>query len=435
MRFTPVFCAVLGACTAGTNSAAPPPAPVATITLTATAVTVAPLQTVTVTATPRDSAGNVLSGRPVTWTSSRPSVATIDSNGVATALAGGMTTLTATIDGKSASVTITVTFPLPPPAPDTVSLLGSWTLVLDRPLMSKYEGMSFPDSTHGWVISDRGDILATADGGASWTQQASGLGTLRSVDFIDSTRGFAGTLSGKLYRTTDAGVSWTDIASSLPKLPIGFCGITHLGNHVYMVGRYDGAAADYYSSPDGGATWQYRDLSTLMAGLVDVAFVDESVGFIGGTGLSAGGQGAATILKTTDGGVTWRTVFTNDGGPGWAWKIFPVSAGVIYVSLESLDGTDRVVKSVDGGETWSIQIVATGQPVGVAVGSLQGIGFLDVNVGWVGGFFTGMFATTNGGVTWSPVSVTSANINRYRRVGNTLFTAGTKGVLRYDARH
>jgi hypothetical protein len=66
---------------------------------------------------------------------------------------------------------------------------------------------------------------------------------------------------------------------------------------------------------------------------------------------------------------------------------------------------------------------------------LQGIGFLDINVGWVGGFFTGMFATTNGGLTWSPVPVTSGNINRYRRAGNTLFTAGTQGILRYDPHH
>ena len=66
---------------------------------------------------------------------------------------------------------------------------------------------------------------------------------------------------------------------------------------------------------------------------------------------------------------------------------------------------------------------------------MQGIGFLDINVGWVCGFFVGMFATTNGGLTWSPVPLASGLINRYRRVGNTLFTAGTQGVLRYDARH
>lgn len=440
--------ALLGLATCQSHDAtAPGSARVATIALTTTAVIVAPQETLTVTATPRDSAGNALTGRHVTWTSSQPSVATVDSNGVVIAIAGGMTTLTATIDGMTASVTINVSFPPPPPPPlppppppqpppttvDTVALLGSWTLMLDRPITSKYEGMSFPDARHGWVISDRGDILATADSGVTWTQQASGLGTLRSVDFIDNIRGFAGTVSGKLYRTTDAGATWSDITATLRRATIGFCGITHFGNHVHLVGRYIGAT-DYFSSPDGGVTWQYTSLEGIMSGLVDVAFVDQSTGFIGGSGVASTGQGPATILKTTDGGMSWRTVFTNDAGPGWAWKIFPITPSVIYVAIESLDGTYRVVKSVDGGETWAIQIVATGQPVGGA-GGLQGIGFLDINVGWVGGFFTGMYATTNGGLNWSPVSVTSANINRYRRAGSTLFTAGTKGILRYDAHH
>ena len=305
--------------------------------------------------------------------------------------------------------------------------------MLDRPLSSKYEGMAFPDSMHGWVISDRGDILATANGGASWSLQASGLGPLRSLDFLDDNRGFAGTLSGKLYRTTDAGVTWTDITSALPKTPIGFCGITHVGNTVHVVGRYL-QATDYFSSPDGGDTWVYSDLSALAQGLVDITFLNSEIGFIGGMAKSAIGAGSAIILMTTNGGRDWSPVFADSGGPGWAWKIFPVTASVIYASLESQDGIYRVVKTTDGGESWEVQIVATGQPVN-KVSGLQGIGFLDTEVGWVGGFFTGMFATTNGGQTWSPVPVTSANINRYRRAGTTLFTAGTKGVLRYDARH
>ena len=291
--------------------------------------------------------------------------------------------------------------------------------------------MSWPDAQHGWVIADRGDIIATADGGVTWTQQASGLGLLRSLDFIDANRGFAGSLSGKLYRTTNGGATWVDITSTMGRTPIGFCGITHVGNTVHVVGRYQGAT-DYFVSRDGGDTWEYSNLGALIQGMVDIAFVNDSVGFIGGTGNSTvPNQGPATILKTTDGGRNWRIVHVDGGLRGWAWKVFIIDANVIYTALESTDGIYRVVKSVDGGEYWDTQIVATGQPLGTA-GGIQGIGFLDANVGWVGGFFTGMYATTNGGLTWSKVSVTSANINRYRRAGSTLFTAGTKGVLRYD---
>lgn len=450
LRNAVVAIAVLGLATCeGHDTGTEKPAGVASISLTTNEVIIAPLGTLIVTAIPRDDAGHTISGLGVTWTSSQPSVATVDANGVVTGVAGGMTTVTATIGGTTASVTIYVSFPAPPPPSppppqpppstvDTVGLLGSWTVVLNRPIPSKYEGMSFPDARHGWVVSDQGDIVATADGGVTWKQQATGLGLLRSVDFIDSTRGFAGTVGGgsvhpNLYRTTDGGATWVDITASLSPAPVGFCGITHVGNRVYVVGRYYGAT-DLYTSDDGGVTWQYRSLRALMSGLVDVVFVDPSTGFIGGTGVSSGFEGAATILKTTDGGLTWRIVFTNDAGPGWAWKIFPVTPSVIYASVESEDSTYRVLKSVDGGETWQIEIVATGVAPTYGEIGLQGIGFLDINVGWVGGFFSGMFATTNGGLTWSRVPVSSALINRYRRAGNTLFTAGTQGVLRYDPR-
>jgi photosystem II stability/assembly factor-like uncharacterized protein len=200
---------------------------------------------------------------------------------------------------------------------------------------------------------------------------------------------------------------------------------------VHVVGRF-GGAADYFSSPDRGDSWQYSNLSALAQGLVDVAFIDDQVGLIGGMAQSAAPtEGTAIILKTTDGGRNWRSVFTHNVARSSTWKLFVVNRAVIYAAIEAVDGTLHVVKSVDGGDNWEVQIVATGRPQG---DRLQGIGFLDANVGWVGGFFTGMYATTNGGKSWSPVTVSSSRFNRYSRAGNTLFTAGTRGILRYDAR-
>ena len=306
-----------------------------------------------------------------------------------------------------------------------------WTLIYARPATGKYEDISFPDPTHGWVVTARGDILSTADAGATWTSQASGLNGLRSIDFLDRMHGFAGTLTGKLYTTTNGGALWTEITSSLPKAAKGFCGITHVGNRVHIVGRYTGNATDYFYSPDGGKTWQASDLADLASGLVDVSFLNEKVGFIGGMGRPKGqGQpGTATILKTTDGGQHWHTVFEHDGGRGFAWKLFPVSGKVIYAALQSQDGVYRVAKTTDAGDHWETLIVATGRPPGPGI---QGIGFADANTGWVGGFFKGMYMTTDGGHTWSFVPVADGIINRFERMGNTLVTAGTRGVLRYD---
>lgn len=304
--------------------------------------------------------------------------------------------------------------------------------MLDRPISSKYEGVSFPDSLHGWVVNDQGVIVATADGGVTWTVQATGMGPLRSVDFLDNLRGYAGSLSGKLFRTTDGGLTWTDIAPTLPKPAGGFCGITHVGNKIHIVGRYTGMT-DYYYSPDGGVTWQYQNLNAFAQGLVDVAFLDDNIGFIGGISPSAVlNQGQATILKTTDGGATWRTVFVQEGTlRGYGWKIFPINSQIIYVGIENFDGTNRIAKSMDGGENWTVHIITTEQPVGTQ-GSLQGIGFLDANTGFAGGFFSGMFKTTDGANSWSRIEVGAGNINRFRRQGSTLITAGTRGVIQYN---
>ncbi|MEO9035658.1 MAG: Ig-like domain-containing protein, partial [Gemmatimonadaceae bacterium] len=56
-----------------------------------------------------DAAFNQLADRPITWTSSNTTVATVDTAGTVTARATGAATITATVEGKSDVATITVT--------------------------------------------------------------------------------------------------------------------------------------------------------------------------------------------------------------------------------------------------------------------------------------------------------------------------------------
>ena len=59
-----------------------------------------------------DDQGNVLSGRPVTFTSGSPAVATVSATGLVTGVAPGSATITATSEGKTGTATVTVT-PIP----------------------------------------------------------------------------------------------------------------------------------------------------------------------------------------------------------------------------------------------------------------------------------------------------------------------------------
>jgi len=87
----------------------------ATVTASVASVTVAPASasvgvsgTVQLAATTKDAAGNVLTGRVVTWTSGTPTVATVSTTGLVTGVSAGPATVTATSEGKTGSAAITV---------------------------------------------------------------------------------------------------------------------------------------------------------------------------------------------------------------------------------------------------------------------------------------------------------------------------------------
>lgn len=112
-----------GVVTGLANGTATMTATVEGVTGTATVTVVDPVSTVLVTpgtatlvvggaqpmvASARDAKGAALTGRPVVWSSSDPSVATVSATGRVTAEAAGSATITATVDGEEGSATVTV---------------------------------------------------------------------------------------------------------------------------------------------------------------------------------------------------------------------------------------------------------------------------------------------------------------------------------------
>jgi hypothetical protein len=90
------------------SSGAPAPTPVARVTVTLAMTSLATGSTTQATAVTADSLGTALTGRTVTWSSSAPTVATISSSGLVTAVAPGTASITATSEGKSGFATVTV---------------------------------------------------------------------------------------------------------------------------------------------------------------------------------------------------------------------------------------------------------------------------------------------------------------------------------------
>lgn len=85
-----------------------PPAPVASIELSHTTLAVGPASTVILTATMKSANGDVLTGRTVAWSISDPAIALVSQGGTVTGVAFGVTTVTASVEGKSAQATVSV---------------------------------------------------------------------------------------------------------------------------------------------------------------------------------------------------------------------------------------------------------------------------------------------------------------------------------------
>ena len=109
----------------GTAQLTVAPVPVATIAVAPTAPTTYVGGTLQLSADPRDSTGASLNGRPVTWSSSDTTVASVSAFGLLTAKKAGTTQVSAAAEGRTGTVTFTVT----PPAGPVLTSVSPGTLV------------------------------------------------------------------------------------------------------------------------------------------------------------------------------------------------------------------------------------------------------------------------------------------------------------------
>ena len=120
--------------------------------------------TVQLSATVRDQRNNVMSGLAITWSSGDDAVATVNADGLVTAVSNGMADITATHGNITGRATITVSEPVPTTVmvePQMATLEAiSQTVQLTATVLDQREN-AMPDETVTWSSGD--ETVATVD--------------------------------------------------------------------------------------------------------------------------------------------------------------------------------------------------------------------------------------------------------------------------------
>ncbi len=131
-------------------------------------------------------------------------------------------------------------------------------------------------------------------------------------------------------------------------------------------------------SDDGGATWRQLR-SPVSYGLKAISFADESNGLVVGD--------AGAVFRTTDGGESWVAQSS-----GTTVRLIRVSFPD-PMSGTAIGGGGTIIRTTDGGATWVPHTAGAGM-------GLNDVDFCDGLTGMIVGGNT-VFSTTDGGVTWT----------------------------------
>jgi photosystem II stability/assembly factor-like uncharacterized protein len=210
---------------------------------------------------------------------------------------------------------------------------------------------------------------------------------------------------------------------------------------------------------NGGTTWDSLSLGIIMGYLSAIVFTDVETGYaVGGGQFWYPPSSVGTILKTTDGGMTWNNSYPGLTHPLWSVQ-FPdkntgyavgfssiyktTNAGVSWDSLPVMNSYDLnsvfftdsingfmvadhgyIFKTVNGGSDWIIQNSGT-------TNYLNSVYFLNALTGYVVGGNGTILKTTNGGTDW--VSLNSGTLSflssAYFTDSVTGYVVGQNGII------
>lgn len=247
-------------------------------------------------------------------------------------------------------------------------------------------------------------LYATSDGGRTWSLTAytvlgdtpgtlPGAGYVTDLFFLDSAHGWLSTNRGGLLRTADGGRNW----SQIPVMPEAGEFMTSVRFAATDQGYLLSAAGQrvLLATRDGGQTWSQLYPPPQHQARMPLQAVSARVAFAAGTPTEPG-----AILRSEDGGKTWQQVGAIPGEQILALSFPDARAG--WALTERWDGVSLIrslYRTVDGGASWTLAVAGPADPRE----AFAQISFVDAATGFVTTGGGSLLVTRDGGERFATV--------------------------------
>jgi photosystem II stability/assembly factor-like uncharacterized protein len=322
----------------------------------------------------------------------------------------------------------------------TVSLLPQvpqW-IVQTSGVNARLRGVSAVNTRVAWASGSGSTVLRTDDGGATWKNLivTSDALDFRDIDAIGPNTAYVLSIgngpASRIYKTLDGGETWVlQFRNEDPKVFLDAMSFWD-ANHGIVIG--DSVDGKFYilTTANGGHDW-----SRVPADALPPALENEGAFAASGTNIAVYGDGnawiglgaaaRARVLRTTDGGRTWKISETPlKSGP---------SSGIFSIAFrdhkhgmivggdyqKEKEAIDNLALTDDGGETWTLAKGLSGfRSVVACVPGTKRV----IAVGPGGGDYS-----NDGGKTWAPLSGPGFDTFSFARGQKFGWGAGAKGAI------
>ena len=243
---------------------------------------------------------------------------------------------------------------------------------------ARLRGVSAASDRVVWASGAGGTVIRTEDGGTTWqklTIPDAGTLDFRDVDAIDAQTAYALSIgpgpASRIYKTADAGAHWTlQFTNDDPKAFYDAMTFWDADRGLAVSDSVDGKFV-ILTTRDGGAHWARVPADVLPPALPNEgAFAGSgtNIAVLGGdrAWIGTGASTKSRVLRTSDGGRTWSISDTP--------LVASASAGIFSVAFrdrahgivvggdyrKETDATDVAAVTSDGGVTWTISTGLSG---------------------------------------------------------------------------